>query len=106
MGRQISQLDKEDINQSTSAYRLTDSRSATLSMKIARSRQDADVARVSVAARHLGMGDLVGIEQLWLGGVVVGQAIELGGAIMNAGGHQVHHAFAAALDNAFDDHQP
>ena len=32
--------------------------------------------------------------------------IELGRAIMDAGRHQVDHAFAAALDHAFDDHQP
>ena len=73
-------------------------------MKIARAGEDSYVARVAVAARHLRVGDLVGIGWLRLEREVVGQAFELGRTVVDACGHQVDDAFAAALDHAFDDH--
>jgi hypothetical protein len=65
---------------------------------------------VAVPRRHLawalGVLDFVAARCLRRHSVFVGKAVEHGGAVDYAGGHQVDHAFGAFLDLAFYQHQP
>ena len=54
----------------------------------------------------LGVLDFVAARCLPRHAVFVGKAVEHGGAVDHARGHQVDHALGAFLDFALDQHQP